>query len=229
MKATPLFPNVKERYWGWRYLLFQMIFLAMLLQMILSLMGIPLSAAGINILYFCLNAAVTVVGFWDFWRRTFLAARRSFPRILLTAAAGLLTYRVLAVLTAVLIVLIDPGFANVNDQNISVLTQEHFWVMTIGTVILVPIAEEVLNRGVVFGSLFPRSPVAAYAVSAIVFSIIHINGYIGSVPPLTLFLCFLQYLPAGICLAAAYHISGSILTPILIHSAVNAIAIFSMR
>ena len=46
---------------------------------------------------------------------------------------------------------------------------------------------------------------------------------------LTLALCFVQYLPAGICLAASYRLSGSILTPILIHAGINTLGILALR
>ena len=183
----------------------------------------------LNLLYFTANLAVAILGFRRFWRQTFSEAWQALPRIFGFALGGFVVFRILSVAMGLLILFIDPDFANINDQSILTLSQQDFWAMAIGTVVLAPIAEEVFNRGCVFGGLIRRSPVAAYAVSTVVFSMIHINGYIGVVPPMTLFLCFLQYLPAGLCLAAAYHLSGSILTPILIHSAVNAIGILTMR
>ena len=86
-----------------------------------------------------------------------------------------------------------------------------------------------LTRGLVFGALHPRSRMLAYIVSTLFFSFIHVMGYIGSFSASVLLLCFLQYIPAGVMLAWAYEYSGSILAPILIHTAVNAIAIFSVR
>lgn len=226
---TPIFPDLSERRIGWRYLLFQVVFLSGLLGMILSLLNIPVSGVGINLIYFCVNCAVSILAFRRFWLRTLSDAGKSILKILAVSLGSFLAFRVLSTAMGILILLIDPDFANVNDESIQILSQDSFWIMALGTVVLAPIAEEVFNRGCVFGSLYSRSKVAAYTVSAVVFSIIHINGYIGLVPPLTLFLCFLQYLPAGVCLAAAYQLSGSILAPILIHSAVNAIGILTMR
>ena len=42
-------------------------------------------------------------------------------------------------------------------------------------------------------------------------------------------MCFVQYLPAGLMLAWSYEKSNTIVTPILIHTVINAIAIYSMR
>ena len=58
---------------------------------------------------------------------------------------------------------------------------------------------------------------------------IHVMGYIGQFDWLTLVLCFLQYIPAGLWLAWAYEKSDSIFAPMLIHTAINAIGIYAMR
>lgn len=229
MKYSPIFPNFKELRLGWRYLLFEVIFLPQLLGLAIGLLGWNISAAALNFVYFSINIAVALFCFRDFWKKTLSGFLSMVPRILCVAAIGFIVYWILTLAMGMVIVALDPDFANVNDQSIAAMTGQSYLLMAVGTVILAPVAEEVFNRGVVFGSLYRRSGVAAYLVSAAVFSLIHINGYIGFVPPRTLLLCFLQYLPAGFCLAAAYQVSGSIVTPILIHSAINAIGIFAMR
>ena len=42
-------------------------------------------------------------------------------------------------------------------------------------------------------------------------------------------MCFVQYLPAGLILAWSYEKSNTILTPIAIHTVINAIGIYAMR
>ena len=101
--------------------------------------------------------------------------------------------------------------------------------MAFCTVLLVPITEELLYRGIFFGGLYNRSRIGAFILSTAVFSLVHVAAYAGTVPPLTMFLCFLQYIPAGIALAWAWTRSGSILSPILMHMVINAIGIFAMR
>ena len=92
-----------------------------------------------------------------------------------------------------------------------------------------PVAEECLFRGIVFRGIYDRSHILAWIVSAGLFALVHVIGYFGSAAPLTLLLCFLQYIPAGICLAASYRLSGSILSPILIHAAVNFVGMMILR
>ena len=68
-----------------------------------------------------------------------------------------------------------------------------------------------------------ESKLLAYALSTVIFAMIHISGYIGIYDAKLLFCCFLQYIPAGLCLAWAYARADSIFAPILMHMAINVI------
>ena len=73
-----------------------------------------------------------------------------------------------------------------------------------------------------------RCGAEGYILSALVFCAIHVISYIGSADPLTLVLCFVQYLPASLCLAWAYTEADNIFAPILIHIAVNTMSILAL-
>ena len=100
--------------------------------------------------------------------------------------------------------------------------------MIIGTMFLVPVAEEVLYRGLIFQSLYSNNHTLGYILSALIFCAIHVISYIGAADPLTLVLCFIQYLPASLCLAWAYTEADNIFAPILIHIAVNTMSILAL-
>ena len=133
------------------------------------------------------------------------------------------------ILMGQLIFALDPQFTSINDAGIGQMVEENYALMFIGTVFFVPIAEECLFRGLVFRGLYDRNVILAWVVSVLLFAAIHVTGYIGSQPTLTLLLCFVQYLPAGLCLAGAYRLSGSLISPILIHALVNLIGMISLR
>ena len=94
--------------------------------------------------------------------------------------------------------------------------------------LLVPTVEELMFRGLIFSSIRPRSRFWAYAVSMLVFAVMHVLNYLSSYPIGTLALCFLQYLPAGFALAWALEYSGSIWASICIHTINNAAAMLFM-
>lgn len=229
MKIDLLLPDRKEVSYGWRYLAFELVILGSLISFLFQLLQLNVTGAVLNFTYFAVNFLVTAVIFRHFLRNTFRHAAKNILRILVVAMGGFIVYQIAAIAFGLLIPLLKPDFANVNDQSISATFSGNFALMAIGTALLVPTAEELLLRGAVFGGLYRRSPLAAWLISVCLFSLMHISGYIGRTDPLTLLICFLQYIPAGVCLAGSYRLSGSILAPIAIHTAVNALGIFALR
>jgi membrane protease YdiL (CAAX protease family) len=128
-----------------------------------------------------------------------------------------------------IVTLIDPSFTNINDAVILEMVQDNFGLMTLGTVVLVPIAEECFYRVLMFRNVYDKSPWLAYALSMILFSLAHVVGYITMYDFRTLAICFFQYLPAGFALAWAYRRSGSIFASVLIHMSVNQMGMLLMR
>ena len=122
-----------------------------------------------------------------------------------------------------------PSFSNYNDASIAAMSRGSYYLMLVGTVILVPPVEECLYRGLIFRNLYGKSRWAAYLVSILAFALIHILGYVGQYSPLALLMAVLQYLPAGLCLAWAYTKADTIFAPIVIHAAINFISIHGLR
>lgn len=218
-----------ERNMGIGYLFFQLFLLPSLLQFFNFLLPYPVSGALVNFLYFTINAVAVTVIFSRMLKKNLLRALRAPRETLLNVAIGLAAYWLCMTGISVLMGMLVPDFVNHNDGNIAALTAENYWLTAVGSIFLVPIAEEALHRGLVFGSLYPKNGVLAYLVSAALFSSIHLLSYVGLYGPLHLLLAFLQYLPAGLILAYAYRRSGTLLCPMLIHAAVNAIGILSLR
>lgn len=229
MPKDIVIPSRRECAFGWLYALFCAVLLPYFLNFIFSLVGLNLSNAQLNLVYFTVNFLVVILVLRRFLLESGKELLEKLGPVLLTAIAGLVAYFLVSQLVSRFILLLKPDFFNANDQGIAALADSYYIPTLLCTVFLVPLTEECLFRGAVFGSIFKRSPLAAYAVSTVFFALVHIDGLLGAADPATLALSFLQYLPAGLCLAAAYHISGSIAAPILIHMAVNAIGILALR
>lgn len=214
---------------GWVWLVFELLLLPTLLRLLNTLLPVPLSSAYVNFIYFCLNCGFVLGFFHKFLGRSLVAAGKGFWDFIQAAVLGFVGYWVATTALSVLIDLLVPGFSNINDQSIAALAGSHYVLMVIGTVILVPTAEEVLFRGVVFGSIRRQSRLWAYILSVAIFGLAHVIGFLGSGDWLRLILCFLQYIPAGAFLAWSYEKADSIFAPIVIHTAINAIGIYAMR
>ena len=229
MTKLSVTPSDKETFSGLIYLSIQLVVLPALLIFINESFGLPLSEVQINFIFFCIDFLCVTLIFRRFLLASAKHAFENLSRCLRYAFIGLLLYWGGSILLSFIILSIYPDFFNVNDQSIMELTEQNQTLMGIGTVLLVPVVEETLYRGVVFGGLYRRNPVAAFAVSALVFSALHVVGYIGSYEPLHLCMCFLQYIPAGLALAFAYAKADTIWAPILMHMTINQIGILVMR
>ncbi len=229
MKRLSVSMNRQEILWGWAYLLLQLLVLPYVLTLVDLLLGNPLSDASLNFVFFGINFICVTVIFHKFLLDSLLYAFKNIAVCIQTVIWGFALYYTVSYIISTAIVLIDPNFLNVNDKSIAQMTQDNFALIGIGTVLLVPPVEEVFYRGLIFHGLYNRNKVLAYTVSTLVFCAIHVLGYIGLYDPFTLLLCFLQYVPAGICLAWAYSRANTIVAPILMHMIINLIGILSMR
>ena len=223
--TMPISLTPSEKRTGLVYLAFNLLFLPLLIS--LAGAALALDTAQVNIIYYMVNFAAVLWIFRKFLRGNLLVALdRVFP-VLWYAALAYLGQETIGELLNALIYSINPAYINQNDATVANLVLRNpFFGFCVVTV--VPIAEETLYRGLVFRGLYDRSPMAAYLVSMAVFSAIHVTAYIGRVSPLHLALSFLQYLPAAYCLCFAYRRSGTILSPIFVHMAINAIGVFGL-
>ena len=219
----------KEMLAGFAYIAIQIFLLPILLVQGNLIFGSPFSDVQLNFILFALNFICVTVLFHRFLLANLKIAISNLPSLLKHIGMGFLFYWIGNFVVGMIITTLQPYFFNVNDASLSELTSDNFFLMAIGTVALVPIVEETLYRGVVFSNLYRKSPIIGFSVSVVIFALLHVIGYIGLYKPLHLLLCFLQYIPAGACLAWAYVSSDTIWAPILMHIIINQIGMFAMR
>ena len=219
----------RETLLGWSYLLVSMFVLPMVFELINSLLGHPLSEAVVNVLYFLVNFLCVAVIFRRFLLLSVKTALGKPWRCLGFAVLGLILYHLTMTLISQIIVRFYPEFSNVNDDAIMDMAEESYALIAFATIWLVPIAEETFYRGLFFQGLQRKNRLLAYCLSTLVFAGIHVIGYIGRYHWLTLLLCYIQYLPAGIVLAWAYEKTDTIVTPIFMHITINQIGMSAMR
>ena len=218
-----------ERWLGLLYFLFQAFVLPGLLSWANTAIGKPLGSAWLNFVYFCINFISVFSIFHSFLGRSLSDLGRNLLHTVKAAFLGFCVYYVSNIALGNVIHFLFPWFSNVNDQNVASMLQLSYLPMLIGTVLLVPVVEELLHRGVIFQWLYCKNHTLGYTVSVLVFCAVHVMGYWGRYDYLTLALCFIQYIPAGLCLAWAYTQSGNIFAPILMHTAINALGVLAVR
>lgn len=229
MKHLTISMTNRETRFGWICLLVQLFCLPSFLSLGNQLLAAPLSESLINFLYFTLSFCLILLVYHRFLFDSLKHALQNVWRTLRYAFFGFLLYKIGTYLLSIVIYACMPDFFNVNDSSIAGMGSEYFGLLSIGIIFLVPITEETLYRGFIFRWLYGKNHFFAYLLSSLLFAFIHIFGYIGLFPPMQLLLCFLQYLPAGLCLAWSYAKADTIWAPILIHIAVNQTGIAAMR
>ena len=218
----------RETRLGWCFFLIYMFIMPLAVDFVGT--ALRLSLTGLNILYFLVNFACTAGIFYRFLWKSMKAAWAKPIETLQYALMGFGIEFIGALLVSVIISpWIAPDFSNVNDAVIIELSKTHTFLFNICTILLVPVTEEILFRGLLFGTTCKKRPKLALFISVLIFAAIHILDYIGTTDWKTLLVCFLQYLPSGFALAWAYEESENIMTPILMHIAMNTIATVSLR
>ena len=117
---------------------------------------------------------------------------------------------------------------NLNDSTISARFDDAPHVTLLIVVLLAPFVEEVLFRGLVFGNLKGKSRAVAYAVSCMLFALLHVWQFVVAHQDLTYFLVMVQYLAPGLVLAWAYEHTGTLWTSIAVHALANALGVWTM-
>ena len=216
-----------EQLAGWTWLIVQLLFLPSMVAITSMLLHLNLSVAMLNIILFTLDFIAIVA---IFHRYLLMQIRMiNLSRLLIWVPLGLLLYWTLSIAASYLVSYLQPAHTNANNETISSFLQEQQLLMTIGTVILVPVTEETLFRGLLFGTLYKKHPLLGYVVSVVVFAAVHVIGYIGTQDVLSLCVSLIQYIPAGLVLSFVYIKANTLAAPILIHACLNALATLLLR
>ena len=235
--STPM--TRKEQFLGWLYLIFEITLLPKLLSAALMILFPEANATALNLILFTTNFIAVCVIFRRYWSAALRALRGRLWPLLWKSFLALVGCKAILSLMNLLLsrflpqyfyqTVIGPMLRNINDSNIAQMAQEQYLLITIGTVLLVPPAEEILHRGVIFGSIYPKNPLLAFLVSAILFASVHILSYLGTPDKVYLIICFLQYIPPALALCWLYTGTGSLFAPIFMHMMFNTIGILSVR
>ena len=226
--SSPLLsPNPLALILGYVYWIIYQFFLGTFLVWALSEMGVDLhSAKGNSMLqltYMVINFIAVLLIFRRFLVESIRDMKGKIRRTILSALLGFAIYYVLAWQISFVYFLFDLEPQNLNQETVDLLLEETPWQMLLCTVFFAPIVEECLFRGLFFAPLYRKVPILAYIVSAVLFSAVHVVGGIGQLDVLTLILCFIQYLPAGIALGFVDQRTGNIIGPMLLHFFINFI------
>ena len=211
-----------EQIAGFCYLPVYVALLGFALAWLNEKLGLNLTDLQINIAYFLINSIFIWVIFHNFLLRSFRNIR--FWELVQALILGFVLYYAGNFVFSLAVNWLGLNIPRFNDEAVMGLAAQSETVMIVGAVVLAPMVEETLMRGLVFGTIRRKSRVLAYAVSMVLFAAIHVWQFAALYDWQQVLLAALAYLPAGIALGWTYEKSNTIWAPILLHMVINAIS-----
>lgn len=217
-----------EYYRGWvffgLYILVFPVLMGQLQRMLSERFDFFLQAPEFSLIYYFLILCATILLFWGFLRHSFDILLDWLPENLFACVVGLAGAGALHVL----VMLIPYPVENPNTLSYP----EQFAMAPAATVVvlvlLMPLMEEVLFRGLLFSSLRWYSRPLAYAASILSYALFCVFQFI--LTPVGMdfryLLLMVQYLPMSIALTWCFDQGGSVWSAVALHMAINGAALF---
>lgn len=214
---------------GWIYLLVHVAVLPFLLGLLAQYSPEPISETTANLIYYAVGIVFCLTVMFTFLRRAFDRLVDNLRLCLLTILVALMLDYALSGAAAILLMLVDGLVENPNNSAVMEMANQNGGTIKAIGIFLAPIVEEILFRGVLFGSIRTRSRLWAYIASVAAFALYHVWQYAAVSGDFTMLLYALQYIPVSIVLAWAYERSGSIWTNIFFHMGFNALTFYVLN
>lgn len=217
--------NKTERILGAFLLPVHILALPLLLGMLGDFWPTEISAAKLNTLYYLITFLLILLlmrkGLRRDWDRL---CDYKLPCALLLVPTHLLCL-VLSLVVALITVLMPESISELYNEAPPELITISGKGLFAAYVLLAPIVDETLFRGLVFGSLREKNRVLAYAVSIALYLVYCVWQYAVLNPNISILFYALQEIPAAFVLAWCYERSGTVWTPILYHAIYNFVPV----
>ena len=218
--------TLPQRIWGLIYLPLHIFVLPLFLGMLQAFLPGGIDEITVNIIYYALGFAFCLLVLWKYLREAY---DRLCDNKILNAAAFIsayIAYFLLSLIASmILLAIFGEELLNPNNEAVGELADSNSrMVMGLG-VFLAPVVEEVLFRGVLFGSIRRKSRAAAYIVSILAFGFYHIWQFALISMDWRVLLYMLQYIAPGYALCWLYERTSCIWLPIFMHMAINLFAL----
>jgi membrane protease YdiL (CAAX protease family) len=221
-KQLPVELSQREISWGIHYLLLQLLIIGPLFANVLK-QFFPKLPLNTELTYNLINIIAVFIIYHRYIGKSIKHSLSQPVKLIVITGISLLVYLLVIPVLEDLVIKLSPTIENFNTNEIEKNMKTNPVATVFGAVFLVPLAEEITYRGLIFGALRQKNRLLAYLVSVLSFSMIHVIGYMERQSWINSLLTILTYIPAALILTVAYDQSGSILPPTLIHTAVNAI------
>lgn len=218
-----------EKIGGVIWLVIYMFLMSLIVTFVMTMLGYGEDLVRINQVFFVVNFLITCLLFRHFLTDSLAVVMERPLRLLKGILLGFCLYEAGQIALSLLYEVIAPDLWTANDEGVAQIAGMNYGAMWAGAVLLAPLVEETLMRGLVFGNLRKKSRVLAYTVSTLAFGIIHVLGYAWDMDVWTLVLNWGLYMVPSIVLAVTYEYTGTIWGPTALHMILNALSMMALR
>lgn len=181
----------------------------------------------LNAIWYAVGVGYTLLFLGKYLRRSFDVLLDHPGQSLLAAVSGLATDYLLSwALTFILLLFNVAVGSTANNDAVAELAGENGQRMFAVAVLLAPIVEEPLFRGLLYGQIRRRSRAAAYCVSVLLFCFYHVWQYL--LLDWRYIFQMINYVPASVGLCYSYEKSGTVWAPIAFHMFINAVSMSAL-
>lgn len=190
-------------------------------KLLISRWDLFLPVAEASLVYYLLVVTLVFLVFWNFLRDDFSYLLDFLPENLLAMLTGLAGATALTLLVRLVPLPVENPSLQDYPQQLA-LSPQATWLIL---VVLYPIVEETLFRGLLFGSVRLYSRTLAWVLSAAVFCLFKVWQFaiLPGAVDLRYLLLAVQYLPMALGLTWCYDQGGSVWSPIVLHAVINGI------
>lgn len=186
--------------------------------------GLYLSEAMSAAVYYYIMGVLTMVVFWGFLKNALFIFRDFLPENLLAMVTGLAG----GILLQLLVHQLPWPVENPNNTSWLEQYSYSYGATIIIVVVLMPVIEEVLFRGLLFGSLRRYSRPMAWVVSVVLFMVYSVWTFAVAYGDIRYMVLAFQYLPMALALTWCYDRGGSVWSAAILHATFDAIALFQI-
>lgn len=208
---------------------FYLLLFSLLIQFLSRWFSLELTKAQMSLGYYILCAAGVLFVFRRFLAENLLIMWERPGRSVFGLLISLLCYYALILifdaLLEIVLLVSSTDFYNRNDASLISDFSNGPALLLFISLILAPLTEECIFRGLIYSNLMRKSHALAVLVTAGCFSAIHVIPYVAEMTVLQTVISTLIYFPATIVLCEAYRRTDTIFCPMLVHTCINLISL----
>ncbi|MFI3313226.1 MAG: CPBP family intramembrane glutamic endopeptidase, partial [Eubacteriales bacterium] len=166
---------------GLIYLPFYLYLTPLFVQFLMETFGFAVTDASLNVWVFMVNFLAIAIIFRHFLIASISSIGGHFWDFLQSIVLGFSFYFALNWVLSLILVTTNLYTESANNEAVFTLAGDNYVMVVVCAVLLAPLVEEVIFRGMFFGLMHTKSRILAYVGSTLLFAALHVWQFVGAV------------------------------------------------